>query len=205
MTTQPTDSTLDNSAMKSANSCASVEHYTPHHIVEKVTKVLGHIDLDPASSILVNKTIIKANKIFTKEDDSLNLPDENWLSNTIFLNPPGGFLSKSKQSNRWVSSKRGSSAQRVWFDKLYNVWLDNKTKHAIYLGFNIEILRTMGDVIKDLPFCIPSDRIKFITENFTPSNAPRHANIIVLLSKDSSVITRFKREFSDIGAIIHNR
>lgn len=62
---------------------ANDEQYTPEHIVDLVTEVLGCITLDPASTALANKTV-KADRFYTKEDNGLALM---WFCN-VFCNPP---------------------------------------------------------------------------------------------------------------------
>jgi ParB family chromosome partitioning protein len=59
------------------------EWYTPPEYVEAARKVLGAIDLDPASNAEANK-IIKAERFFIAEDDGLN---KNWKGR-VWLNPP---------------------------------------------------------------------------------------------------------------------
>jgi ParB family chromosome partitioning protein len=61
----------------------SGEWYTPYAIIDLVKQVLGHIDLDPASSPEANKQI-GARKIYTIEDDGLS---KTWIGN-VFVNPP---------------------------------------------------------------------------------------------------------------------
>ena len=65
----------------------SNEWYTPAKYIEAVRGVLGAINLDPASCEHANKTV-KAEKIFTIDDDGLTL---EWHGK-VFCNPPyGGF------------------------------------------------------------------------------------------------------------------
>jgi len=58
------------------------ERYTPADIIEDARKVLGTIDLDPASSELANETV-KASKIYTAEDDGLAHDWEGNISKTF--------------------------------------------------------------------------------------------------------------------------
>ncbi len=73
------------------------EWYTPIKYIELVRKVLGAIDLDPASCEYANKTV-GATKFFTSENDGLK---KNWHGR-VFLNPPygrkliGKFIDKLK-------------------------------------------------------------------------------------------------------------
>ena len=59
------------------------ENYTPREIIIDVKKVLGSINLDPASCFLAQETI-QAENFFTEKEDGLN---QNWYGN-VFLNPP---------------------------------------------------------------------------------------------------------------------
>ena len=59
------------------------EWYTPAEYIQAARAVLDVIDLDPASTELAN-TVIKANQIYTIEDDGLA---QEWIGN-IWLNPP---------------------------------------------------------------------------------------------------------------------
>jgi hypothetical protein len=155
-----------------------VEHYTPLAIVKASRELMGGIDLDPASDIFGN-TVVQADKIYTRDDDSLNQPWEG----KVFLNPPGG-----KVGNR--------SLQVLFWDKLYEEWLRQKVSQAIFLGFSLEILAKRGSDILKLPFCIPqpskhqcisgSGRIKFIawddeSQEMKAQNSPTHGNVIVYL------------------------
>ena len=59
------------------------EWYTPPEYIEAARKVMGEIDLDPASSEIANKTV-QAKTYYTKTDNGL---DKAWAG-TVFCNPP---------------------------------------------------------------------------------------------------------------------
>jgi phage N-6-adenine-methyltransferase len=59
------------------------EWFTPSKYISAVKQVLGHIDLDPASSVHAN-AIVGATRFYTREDDGLALP---WYGR-VFCNPP---------------------------------------------------------------------------------------------------------------------
>ena len=59
------------------------EWYTPSEYVEAARRVMGEIDLDPASSELAQETV-RASSYYTKDDDGLV---SEW-SGRVWLNPP---------------------------------------------------------------------------------------------------------------------
>lgn len=67
------------------NSSESNEWYTPSHLIQKATSLLGVINLDPASSEFANQTV-QARHYFTIDDDGLT---RQWVGN-VWCNPPYG-------------------------------------------------------------------------------------------------------------------
>lgn len=65
------------------NHDGSVEYYTPQIYIDAARRVMGSIDLDPASCEKANETV-KATKIYTKENSGFN---EYWEGN-VWMNPP---------------------------------------------------------------------------------------------------------------------
>jgi phage N-6-adenine-methyltransferase len=59
------------------------EWYTPAEHIEAAREVLGEIDLDPASSIIANRTV-RATRFFTLEDNGL---EQEWHGR-VWINPP---------------------------------------------------------------------------------------------------------------------
>lgn len=98
------------------------EWYTPAEFIEAAVKVMGKIDLDPASSEIANKTV-KAEKYYTSEANGLA---HKWFGN-VWLNPPYSSDLIGKFSDK-VLSEYGNCSQIIilvnnateteWFCKL---------------------------------------------------------------------------------------
>jgi ParB family chromosome partitioning protein len=117
---------------------ANDEFFTPDFIIESARKVMGSIDLDPASCEAANG-IVKATKFYTKEISGLR---QDWAGN-VWLNPPysvgnmmpfvdklvynlginGGFVTQAfllcnaQTSAKWFHKALQNSDYMLIFDK----------------------------------------------------------------------------------------
>ena len=104
----------------------SPEWWTPAKYIEAVWKVMGQIDLDPASCEAANETV-RATKYFGLKDDGLKFP---WKGK-VFLNPPYGaagpaFVNKMIEELRneniteaiLLVNSRATDAE--WFQPLFD-------------------------------------------------------------------------------------
>jgi hypothetical protein len=124
-----------------AQSSRSNEYGSPPHIIQMAREVLGQIDLDPATSENFNQ-IVQAVKFYTENDLGLL---QHW-GGKVFLNPPGG----------------AGGVQQKWFAKLKHHVDAGDVKAAIFVGFNISLLRTSQHLLGDCSICVPKDRLKFL-------------------------------------------
>lgn len=182
------------------------EHFTPPHIVKRSIKLLGNIDLDPASSNKGNY-FINADSIFTKKEDGLS---QQWWGN-VFLNPPGGKIGNK-------------SSQKQWFLKLFQEWSNSNIQRGLFIAFNLEIIRICPECLQ-FPVCILNDRPHYWSFNeeegvYKPgqwdstktkwSDSPSHSTIIIYLPTKLPPLgvskyylrkyySNFVDEFSSIG------
>jgi phage N-6-adenine-methyltransferase len=111
------------------NNSGENEWYTPVQYIEAARRVLGAIDLDPASCELANETVL-ATEFYTLEIDGLKQP---WLGN-VWLNPPysGGsivpFISKYAEEIQSGQIDAGivlvnNATETQWFKELVSISL----------------------------------------------------------------------------------
>jgi DNA N-6-adenine-methyltransferase (Dam) len=154
--------TLDFAARHSMD---SPEWYTPAPFVEAARKVMGGIDLDPASHEEANRTV-KAARFLTEEDDGLKQP---WIAERIFLNPPGGKHDEGK-----------ASLVALFWRRLMHEWAAGHCNQAVWIGYSLEQLQTLQRVAfkspLDFPICVTAKRIAFV-EN-AAKKALRRAKVL---------------------------
>jgi phage N-6-adenine-methyltransferase len=98
-------------------SSLSNEWYTPDHIIERAHRLMGGIDLDPASCEQAQQTV-NAGAYYTQEDDGLSKP---WHGR-VWCNPPYGRRTKESHppphgynAALWAKKMRDEYAsRRVW-------------------------------------------------------------------------------------------
>jgi phage N-6-adenine-methyltransferase len=153
-------------------SSRSEEWYTPSIVVERVMRVFGKIDLDPASNSN-NSPSIPAKRHFTKADDGLS---RDWHGR-VFLNPPYGRDVK------------------LWVAHLCNQYRVGNTTEAIAL------LHARNDtawfsMLANYTLCFVRGRLRFGGQS--SSNSAPFPSLIVYLGNRHA---RFARAFGDLGSI----
>jgi phage N-6-adenine-methyltransferase len=153
----------------------STEWFTPQRYVESARKVLGGIDLDPASCAEANK-VVQADTFYSVDEDGL---ETDWFGR-IWLNPPYGeacsaFVAKlcaaydMEEIDSAILLVNSNSTDTAWFAPLW-----------------------------DQVLCFTSGRINFwsVPES---SSGPTHGSCFVYFGNDQE---GFIREFSEYGAVV---
>jgi hypothetical protein len=176
--------------MLTQHSSRSDSWHTPQDIIDRVHKVLGNIDLDPASDVYANARI-GARHFYTREQDGLAV---DWIRGSVFLNPPGG-----KRGNKSLSA--------LFWKKLMEHRDSRKLTHAIFMAFSIEQLAvTQGYgciALGEFPLVIPAKRIQFVKLDGSPGGAPSHANCIAYVPGTTDNTPEFLDAFEDLGTFMN--
>lgn len=174
------------------HSSRSDEWYTPSYIIQLTTKVLGSIDLDPASCEIANQ-IVKASRYIDKEEDGLTTSWGN-LPVSLFLNPPSG-------------KQEGKSLLKDFWERLLLHRSTGMIEHAIFMGFSLEQLQTTQSCstpIAAFPICIPSKRVKFVSPSGDFNN-PTHGQVIAYLPGLTNKTSLFYETFGELGICLSPR
>ena len=120
------------------------EYYTPEFIIEAARETMGWIDLDPATTKETNALFVKAETIFTKEDDGLS---QTWFGN-IWMNHPFGRKRNPLWINKLVNEYENGhvrSACCVTFASTSEGWFQPLTNYAqCYLVLRLKYFNFEG-------------------------------------------------------------
>lgn len=153
----------------------SNEWYTPEKYIESARQVMGSIDLDPASSVVANKTV-QATEYFSEEDNGLS---KEWKGR-IWLNPPYGGLAQQ------------------FTDKLVQEYISGNVSQAVLLVNSHSTDTNWFQQLWNYTLCFTDHRINFESPEGA-KNGSTHGSVFVYLGgrKDE-----FVNEFSKYGAVV---
>ena len=156
------------------NNSGNQEHYTPSRFTDSARKVMGSIDLDPASNFIANSWI-KASKIYTIENQGL---DKEWSGN-VWMNPPYDSKSLKPLVDKIISSESIKSAI---------VLCNNNTDTKV----GQKLLNWCTAI------CLVAGRVKFMKPDGTENKTPLQGQIIYYKGSETS---KFMQEFTKHGAV----
>ena len=148
------------------------EWYTPADIIEAARRMMGGIDLDPASSDIANN-VVKAGKYYTAETNGL---DKEWFGN-VWLNPP--YAAELIEA---FTNKATAEAPNI---KQMIILVNNATETRWF--------RSLVGISSAI--CFPSSRVKFYLPN-GKVGAPLQGQALLYVGADPS---KFLAEFAAFG------
>jgi hypothetical protein len=115
------------------------EYYTQAKFVEPARRTMGWIELDPASSLIANRTI-RAQHIYTVDDDALS---QAWRAATLWLNHPFGEseepcktrCTKKRCPQRGYHIDKRIPGNADWINKLIDHYRCGDVKQACCITF----------------------------------------------------------------------
>jgi ParB family chromosome partitioning protein len=161
-----------------AQNTGNNEWYTPPAILAAARKVLGTIDLDPASSEIANKEV-GATTFYTEQINGL---EQDW-EGCVWMNPP-----------------YAQPLIAQFCEKLSSSTDCGVVAHAICLTNNGTETKWGQRLFKSASaVCFPAGRLRFIDPQGKQGNAPLQGQMIVYFGNSRD---RFATEFRHIGAVM---
>jgi ParB family chromosome partitioning protein len=152
------------------------EWYTPAKHIEAARRVLGGIDLDPASSDKAQETV-RATTYYTKQDDGLSKP---WAGK-VWPNPP-----------------YTSGLVEQFAEKLVTHYEAGDVTAAVVLVNNATETRWLGQLaLRAGALCLPEGRVKFLKEG-GEKGSPLQGQVVLYLGED---VDAFRAAFEQLGTI----
>jgi len=152
------------------------EWYTPGKFIQAAKKVMGRIDLDPASSETAN-ALIGATKFYTQDNDGLT---KKWHG-CIWMNPPYEKSLIPRFVNKLIE-ELPNIEQAV-------VLVNNATETAWF-----QQLLNAANIV-----CFMRGRVKFLNEDGVPANTPLQGQAIMYFGKQEDT---FVEAFSSLGQVL---
>lgn len=150
------------------------DYYTNPLIIEAARKVLGKIDLDPASHAIANR-VVRASEFFSQAENGLT---REWFGR-VWLNPP---FSKWKE----------------FLPKLLDEWKSGRIKSMCVLSAMRTVTAQYFSELQEaaVAMCITRGRYRFWGER--AGDSPDDGHAIFYFGKD---VPSFIRSFSGIGSL----
>jgi ParB family chromosome partitioning protein len=156
------------------------EWFTPKEYINAARKVLGSIDLDPASCELA-QTVVRAKKYFTKDDDGLT---KEWVAKNVWLNAP------------YTPRVLGQFANKL----LDEIALGNVKNAILMVHSRSTGTKWFQRAATDAEcFCLPKKRINCWSPNYDSNpGIPPSSSILLYFGANAA---RFRKVFSQFGFV----
>jgi phage N-6-adenine-methyltransferase len=157
------------------------EWFTPEHIIKAARRVLGGIDLDPASCSAAN-TIVGALLYYSPERGTDGLEME-WWARAVWLNPP------YSDTGRWV-------------EKLITEHQAGRVQEAIVL-VNAKTETAWFDLLfEHASICFIRGRLSFVAGDGGDSSTGRCGSVAAYLGQPGPMADLFRDVFGELGRVV---
>jgi len=179
-----------------------VEFYTPPVIVDAARKLMGGIDLDPASCVFANLNYVKASGIFTADDNGLS---KEWHGR-VWMNHPFGKAERmcSPNCTKKTCKTRGYHADcdkpgnKDWIDKLVHEYSVGRVTEACCITFASTSEGWFRPLLS-LPQCYLIPRTNYIGPDGKVKKGNTKGSVVTYFGKR---IDAFYQAFRELG-IVH--
>jgi hypothetical protein len=153
----------------------SDDYFTPLEIVEAARRVMGSIDLDPASSVIANERV-KADRIFTLVDDGLS---QQWWGRV------------------WLNHPFGKTTNRPWIAKLCAEYTAGRMEAAICISYASTSEQWFHPLL-ERPQCFFWKRTNYFLPDGTLKKGVTKGSCVTYFGQH---VQKFALEFSKMGTV----
>lgn len=164
-----------------AQNSGNNEWYTPPDIIAAARKAMGSIDVDPASSVVANRTV-EAERFYTIEMDGL-LAD--WIGN-VWLNPP------------YSNPEIGQFCEKL----LAEIKCKNVVQACLLVNNATETGWFQPTFQRAAAVCFPKGRLRYLDATGKPANTPLQGQAILYFGGSPLV---FAKSFAKLGETMVRR
>lgn len=158
-----------------ANNSGNNEWYTPPDFIERARRVMGAIDLDPASCEIANRTV-GATAYYSAADNGLT---KTWRGR-VWMNPPYAQPLIGQFAEKLAASVR-----------------DGAVEQAVVLVNNATETRWFQALFDEASaVCLLKGRVRFLNPDGNPGGAPLQGQAVLYFGLGTDA---FVREFQDLG------
>lgn len=177
-----------------------VEYYTPIAIIEAARRVMGVIDLDPASSAQANSTV-KATRFF---DEQVNGLTQQWIGKVWMNHPFGsGWAACTSICRRTTCIKRGFHVYRDipsnddWIQKLESEYKSGCVTEACCITFASTSEAWFQPLLKR-PQCFLAPRTNYLLPDGTTKKGVSKGSVVTYYGNN---VARFAEMFAQFGQV----
>lgn len=173
-----------------------VEYFSPPEIVAAARRVMGSIELDPASSAAANQHI-GADRFYTVYDDAIKL---EWRAKTLWLNHPFGRAEApcapdcAKDHEHHDEVRYGNA---TWINKLRDSIGWDKVAEACCITF-AATSEAWFQPLLGRPICFLCPRTNYYLPDGTILKGVSKGSAVTYFGKN---VAAFAREFSKFGTV----
>lgn len=169
-----------NNAQYVNQTSGKVEYYTPLKIIEAARRVMGSIDLDPASSAVANR-IVGATRFFSEEENGLLQP---WSGNV------------------WMNHPFGKQVNRQWIEKLVYEFQEGNIAQACCITYACTS-ELWFQPLFDYPLCFLSPRTNYRLADGTIKKGVTKGSVVTYLGPHEDCSrSGFVHEFNCLGTVM---
>lgn len=181
-----------------------VEYYTPKKWTDAARQVMGTIELDPASCLNANLSVL-ADRFFDKEIDGLT---QDWITPALWMNHPfhkgeNPCPTNREKCKKLACKKRGYHIDKAipdnaaWINKLIQEYQCGNVKQAIIITFASTSETWFRPLLK-FPQCFPDGRIHYYKPDGTIDKGVTKGSVLTYLGPNVDV---FGEVFSQFGEV----